>query len=387
MVTKHNISELARAADLCRPGQAALTAWAQACITNCPDDYLQAHSSLAAALRNRAQRIAVIAPLTSWRSIHLSVLVFRPVYAAYEEVQRAWPMPIPELPLHLPVELEAGVGPYATGRHLVLFFENASPAGDLIPASERVGIEFLNTWRARWKMALPWLMGFASPVLRAHLASLEQDEGISQRAILESILAHEVGHAQGLWPISAEQTAAINRLLETVPVPQHQLLRVVCNALSDLAADTANVGVMTDNALIAVLVYHLLNVAYCLQECPALAGEYWEPLGEDLDCLGGVLVAEAVLKAMDVNLISLAPEHIRKGLLDVFCLVTHAVTAVCRGDARAVAEISQAQISPSLRQLLDSSPAPMPAADFQRRLPLQRELLPVILNCLGSDII
>lgn len=385
-VTKHSINELAQAADLCTVGRDVLGAWAKAYLTGKPDDYLKAHKSLETALRERTPRIAVIAPLVSWKSEHPNVLIFRPVYSEYEEVKRAWNEPLPELPPHWPVELEAGAGPYATGRHLVLFFENAAPEGSRIPAAERVGVEFLNTWRARWKAAIPWLMNFASPAFRTRLAILEQDEGVSRRAILESILAHEVGHGRGLWPISTEQTEMVNLLLESQPVLQIPVLRVVCNTLSDLAADTSNAGVMSNDALIAVLIYHLLNITGCWRERPTQACENWPPLSDDSDCLGGVLVASAVLDAAGSNQGGFSQEHIRKGLLELSCLVERAIVSVRNGDVRAVVELAHKQISPLLRQLLDSSPRRLLAEDFQQRLPLQNDLLPVMLNCLRSDI-
>ncbi len=378
---EYALTKLARAAGLCQRGNEVLATWANAVMTGNIADYNMARYSLVAALGDRVERLAIVAPLISWKTTHLNILVFRPCYQEYEEVKQQWAENIPLLPLHLPVELEAGIGPYATGRHLVLFLDSAAPRGDNLPQSACVSLEFLTTWRTRWDVAIGWLAPVAEPLMKDYLQELANSEFRKNRAIMESILAHEIGHTGGLWPIFPRHLDFELSALASVPISQESTFRVICSALADIAADVAYAHTVTSDALVSSVAYHLLNLHHCWQLEPFKPGISWEPLAKDSDCLAGALIGLAVVMPGTNNDPYLTQASIREGFYHVEWTLQKLIADLKCGSTETAFRLLQMPIPSHLKKLLDMT-LPFSNINFEKRLAMQDILKLLLLEFL-----
>ena len=370
---ERSLTKLARAAGLCQRGEDVLATWANAVMTSNIADYNMARYSLVAALGNRVERLAIVAPLISWKTTYLNILVFRPCYQEYEEVKQKWTENIPLLPLHLPVELEAGIGPYATGRHLVLFLDSAAPRGDNLPQSFCLSLEFLTTWRARWDVAIDWLTPVADPLMKDYMQELADSEYRKNHAILESILAHEIGHTDGLWPIFPRHPNFELSAFVSVPNSQESTFRVICSALADIAADIAHAHTVTTDSLVSSVAYHLLNLRCCWQLETFTPGISWEPLAKDSDCLAGALVALSVVMAGTNSQPYLTQASIREGFYHIEQTLQKLIADIKCGCTETAFKLLQMPIPSHLRNLLNMT-LPLSNVSFEKRLPMQDSL-------------
>ena len=378
---EYALTKLARAAGLCQRGKDVLATWANAVMTGNIADYNMARYSLVAALGARVERLAIVAPLISWKTTHLNILVFRPCYYEYEEVKQQWPDNVPLLPLHLPVELEAGIGPYATGRHLVLFLDSAAPRGDNLPQSVSLSLELLTTWRTRWDIAIDWLTPVADPLMKDYLQEFADSESRKNRAILESILAHEIGHTDGLWPIFPSHPNFELSAFASVPISQEAVFRVICSALADIAADIAHAHTVTSDGLVSSFVYHLLNLHRCWQLEPFTPEIIWKPLAKDSDCLAGALVALSVVMAGTNSQPYLTQASIREGFHDVEQTLQELIADIKCGCTETAFKLLQIPIPSHLRNLLDMA-LPLSNISFEKKLPMQDSLKLMLLEFL-----
>jgi hypothetical protein len=279
---KNSLAKLVRAVGLCHRGQEVLEAWLQAVMTNDPADYNMARYYLVMALHDRVERLVIVAPLLSWKTSHLNILVFHPYYEEYAAVQKKWIDDIPQLPLHVPIELEAGIGPYTTGRHLVLFLDSSVPHGEKLPHSMRLSLELMNTWYSRLRFAIDWLAPIAEPAIQACMKELINCKSLEINAILESILAHEIGHVHSLWPVFPQRPNF--ELVAVVPTHQRSRFQTACSALADIAADIAHTATATRDSLLITVSYHLLNL---LSTYSYAGGFSLNLLQQDSDFLAG----------------------------------------------------------------------------------------------------
>jgi hypothetical protein len=356
--TECAVASLARSADLCPRGKEVLELWTNAVITSNIDDYNMARYSLVEALADRVKRLAIVSPLTSWKETHLNVLVFSPCYQQYDEVKQQWLENIPLIPLHFPVELEAGIGPYSTGRHLVLFLNNAAPRGNHLPDDLCLSLEFLTTWHARWDSAMDWFTPVLDPLMKNYMQELTESKYRRNHAILESILAHEIGHIDGLWPMSSTPPDFELSALKSIPIAQQSKFQIISSTLADIAADVAHVRTVTDEALFSSVIYHLSNLRYCwsLEDyCPNVI---WGPLTRDSDCLAGALIASSVIMAGDKSYPCLSQAYIREGFYNVEKNLKEIISDIKLGCVETSLNLLDFQIPTHVRNLLDMTLPP-----------------------------
>lgn len=374
---------LSHATSLCRRAERGLEYWIEASITGDVDSYAKAHRSLAEALRERVRRLVIVSPLPSWQEKHLNALVIHPLYEEYEKVKRAWKGPKPpQLPLHFPVEIEAGIGPYATGRHLVLFFENAIPGRNLLPVEDHVGFEFMPTWRIRMETAIPLLMQVAEPALRDQLERMAWSQAETDAAILESILAHETGHTCGQWQIFPRPPEFVDSAFERVPEEHLATFQVICDALAEASADAANVSDLSAGALIAMFSYHLMNLRHCWQLTPATESG-WAPLLTDVDCLSGALVWSSALQPVGCNPSPLACDALREGLLKVADVVRTTISSIRGGHLDSAFGLTRFGLPPHFVTLLGSCPT-QNLRTYDSRLHFQKQFSPFLSECVSK---
>lgn len=380
---KVTVEMVSRAAGLCVRAKEVFECWVEASVTGDVNDFARAHRCLADALRERVERLVVIAPLLSWRERHFNALVLRPSYREYESVKQGWRGPKPaSLPLHFPVEVDAGVGPYATGRHLVLFFESAMPGGDLVPTEDHVGFELLPTWRERVEQAVPWLMTIAVPQLHEMLEQMAGSESRTGTAILESILAHETGHTCGQWVIYPHRPMFEEEAVRRVTEQDLGTFQVICGALAEVSADEANVASLSDEAVVLVFAYHLMNLLHCWRLSPATKTE-WEPLRSDVDCLSGALIWTSTLYAVGSESRCLTIDVLRNGLANVGAVVRRIIADIRSGSIKSAFELTRLSLPPLVGALLDTGPHPI-GRSYESRLPLQKYLSPLLYDCISE---
>jgi hypothetical protein len=380
---EHAVASLARSTDLCPRGKEVLQLWANAVTTSNIADYNTARYSLGEALADHVQRLVIVSPLTSWQEAHLNVLVFSPCYQQYEEVKRQWPQSIPLLPLHFPVELEAGIGPYATGRHLVLFLNNAAPKGKYLSDSPCLSLEFLTTWCARWDSAMDWFNPVLDPLMKDYMQELTESKYRRNHAILESILAHEIGHIDGLWPIFPTPPDFELSAIKSIPIAQQSKFKIISSALADIAADVSHVHAVTDEALFSSVIYHLSNLRYCwsLEDCRP--NSIWKPLTRDSDCLAGALIASSVIMAGDKSSPCLSQTYIREGFYNVERTLRKIISDIELGCMETSFNLLDFQIPTHVRNLLDMT-LRSANLNFEKRLPMQDKLKLSLLNFLDD---
>lgn len=374
---------MAQAAGLCQRGQEVLEIWANAVITGDIYDYDIARHSLVAALKDRVKRLAIIAPLISWNTTHLNILVFSPCYQKYEEVKQKWHGNIPLLPLHLPVELEAGIGPYATGRHLVLFLDSAAPHTDNLPESASLSLELLTTWCARLDVVIDWLTPIADPLMKNYIQEFAGSSSRKSLAILESILAHEIGHTNGLFPIFPRPSYFDSLNITSLTVSQKATFRVICSALADIAADVANSHTVTSDALFSSVAYHLFNLHRCWQLEPFTPGISWNSLAKDPDCLAGTLISLSIVMDKTNGQPYLTQTSIREGFYHVEQTLQKLIADIKCGYTETVFGLLQMQIPSHLGNLLDMT-LPVSNICFEKRLPMQDSLKLLLLKFLSE---
>jgi hypothetical protein len=380
---EYAVARLARSADLCSRGKEVLELWTNAVITSNIDDYNKARYSLAEALAARIKRLAIVSPLTSWKETHLNILVFSPCYQQYEEIKRQWSQKIPLLPLHFPVELEAGVGPYSTGRHLVLFLDSAAPRGKYLPDSLCLSLEFLTTWCARWDSVMEWFNPALDPLMRDSLQELNENKCRRSHAILESILAHEIGHIDGLWPMSPTPPDFELSALKSISAAQRSKFQVISSALADVAADVAHFRTVTDEALFSSVIYHLSNLRYCWSLEDYCPDAIWDSLARDSDCLAGALIASSVIMAGDKNYPCVSQAYIREGFYDVEQTLKKIISDIKLGCMETSFNLLEFQIPAHVRSLLDMT-ARSANLNFEKRLSMQDNLKLELLDFLDN---
>ena len=257
--------KLSEEAELCQRGKQVSAAWINATITGNVADYNIARYHLVSALKDHVKRFIIVAPLMSWKTENINILVLSPYYKDYDDVKQICSIKKNWLPFHLPVELEAGLGSFATGNHLILFLDKLIPCGKSILKNDRLSFEFLNSWRARWDVATNWLTPVVEPSIKNYMQNIAFNDHRQLRVILGSILTHEMGHIDGLWPIFPEHPNFEISAFANISPCQKKVFRVICSALGDISADVAYTNVATNDFFIPSVVNHLLNFRYCWQ--------------------------------------------------------------------------------------------------------------------------
>ncbi len=335
------------------------------------DKYHEAHHALGEALSSRVGRLCIVAPLRSWDSTEMNVLVFSPLYQEFDVVRKSWDKTVPSLPLHLPVELDAGVGPYATGRHLVLLLNKVAPAGKWITRSAQMSLEFITTWEHRLDAMIPWLANRADSHTRNWLQNISDDKVRRIRAIIESILAHEIGHTTGLLPIFPKLPAFIRSVLLSIPEARRPALRHIFNALGDLTADVANLQKVTDDVLLMTTAYHFYNLYHCLELEPTVSEGRWEILTRDPDCLGAILVYSAIIKAENAGASVIASSSIRQAFRDLNLDIERILYDLKCGHTESAFELLELSRYTDLKWLLKGR-HPASESCFENRMSIQK---------------
>ena len=351
---KRLLRGIANAADLSKREQELLAAWVQATQSHRANDYAKAHEALRVALEGGLERLVLVAPLKTWGQPIINVLLLKPVHSKFLEIKSTWGDKLPALPSHFPVEIVAGVGPYSSGGHMVLFTSSIALNG--ATENNPIGLEFINVWRARLAVALPWLANLSDSALSSRLQSLAADKECLDRAVLSSILCHEAGHVEGPLPIfGSEDKVSALRMKWAEYAPNEEAIDVTIAMLSDLSADVAFVGLLSLDSLAVVVAYHLMNLLHCWNNEPYEPAN-WKPMRTDPDGLGGAIVAEALMKHRQNGFITSSTINATFG--DLRHVVNGITAAIANGQLGKVLELTKNSLSSEVQRLLT-----MPIAD------------------------
>ena len=356
------------AANLDDRGTDVLKAWATATAVGRPEEYIEAHELLNSALTAGTERIAIISPLDTYYGSEVNILLLRPAYAAYGEVQKRWNQPgANPLPSHYPVAVEAGRGAFASGEHLVLFLPEdtgISPPPGISP----VGFEFLLTWHSRFHASAPALQKVGDREVRSIFEMLRADERALESACLAAILAHEAGHASDpLFRANAPESA---------DAPSDGASHVASDAFSDLVADTIFASEVSGEVLLLTFMYHFFNLRYCKGYRFTTLGAALHTVSPgipDPDLLGGLLFCSAVV-SQDNSRQWLHVESLRSAAGEVFELVQQFRENAQRSERDQFADLLAVPVPDALMIAINSTPFSHASHLFRRGLKMSGAL-------------
>lgn len=369
---------------LCPLGVQVFRLWIHAYLNNDSKSYFAAYELTAEAVKNKVECLAVMLPQRFFGDDSHSLLVLRPCYAEYEQVKREAKGELPPMPLHLPADLEAGLGLYANGERLALFFPITFEADNLNTASqELVSFELMPTWCDRLQRGVHWVRSITDYSLTDLMNGLENDEAALRHAAMAQILHHEQGHCGMLWHSFPNRPDFENNAILNAPAQSRSLYRNICYALSDVAADLEFNRSATNEVRFATFIYQLFNVYICFKDEPFNFSERWMPLETDPDCLGGTLLTNAVSKYQLPNTpFFLSETSLQKGFDDLRTRIQDIVSSLQNGQTSCLESALNIAISKNLIDLLKKSPPAFEQSAYNQRLIRQSELEPVIKNLL-----
>jgi hypothetical protein len=369
---------------LCPLGVKTFRLWINACFNNDSKTYFAAYEMTTSAVKNRVERLAVILPQRIFGGNSHSLLVLRPCYAEYEQVKQEARVELPSLPLHLPADVEAGLGSYTDGERLALFFPPAVEVNDVnIASQELVSFELMPTWCDRLKRGVHWVRSITDSSLTDLMNELEGNETTLRHTAMIQILHHERGHCGTLWHSFPNRSDFENNAILNAPAQSRPLYRNICFALSDVAADLDFNSSTTNDVRFATFVYQLFNVYVCFKDEPFNVSGKWMPLETDPDCLGGTLLTNAVFKHhLSSTTFFLSETSLQKGFDDLRCRIQDIVSSLRDGQTDYLESVLNISISNNLIDLLKKGPPAYEQSAYNQRLARQSELESVIKTLL-----
>jgi hypothetical protein len=362
--------EIAKHANLSNAAQTVLLRWLECLIRRDVNLLEEARKGTLEIIAQGIERIALPLPLMSAGIVKINALVVSPCYDAYAKP--------PELPLFFPAILEAGVGPYASGQHLILSFDKLALGEQSTAAASRGGFEFLHAWELRLSVTLPALFEVADIPMRKLITALKSDSTRLKSAVFAAILHHERGHAILEAATNNGYYAHAGQWCSTLT---DDPWKVACrDAISDLQADLTLAAEASDETLVLTLAYQLYNLRHASAFPPTL--DFGQPGVGDPDFLAGIFLCISSSRVVRKSPGWLNISFLRVLLEDLRLLLN---TVFYSGDPRSVNHLLEESRFSPLWQIAQRIAYPTRCAPQKTfELPMQQQLADPLGNLVSQ---